>query len=307
MSPLPSTPLVVVTGKGGVGKTTVACALGLALARRGLRTVVAEVGGQSRAPELLGAESGRPGREIAVHDGLFAVTIDPVEGLGEWLASLLPQRMASVLAHSGTFGAFVAAAPGVAELVAIVKAWELGEERRWRKGCSAFDVVVLDAPATGHAIGMLRTAQTYADIARVGPIASQARKVQEALRDPARTSYVAATIPTELAVTETLELEDRLRDAVGQRFSLVVANGVLPAGLEAPEAAAVAVAGDAVPAAARRAVAAAGGRAGAQAGQLDRLLADLGPDHVRHLPFRFTAGFERADIEALADELDRLG
>jgi anion-transporting ArsA/GET3 family ATPase len=299
---IPNERLVVVTGKGGVGKTTVAAALALHHAAAGRRTIVAEVGGQSRIPALLGRPAPPPGKEAKVADSLWTISLDPVAGLAEWLGHLLPSQMAAVLARSGTFGAFVAAAPGAAELVAITKAWELGSAPRWRRAREPFDVVVLDAPASGHGIGMLLTPSTYADIARVGPIASQARKVVAGLRDHGRTGYVCVTIPTELAVTETLELETRLEDAVDQGFGLIVCNGVLPSRLDGGELARVAAADGALPHAAIRAAEAAAGRAEAQGEQLVRLH-DRAAAPVVELPFRFATALGRDDVVALADVL----
>ncbi len=130
------------------------------------------------------------------------------------------------LSRSRVFSGFVAAAPGARELVTITKAWELGQARRWRRDAQGYDTVVLDAPASGHALGLLRTPRTFADIARVGPIAGQARTVAEALADPARSRLVAVALPSELAVSETLELEGRVAATLGRGLDAIVVNGL---------------------------------------------------------------------------------
>ena len=89
--------------------------------------------------------------------------------------------------------------------------------------------MILDAPATGHALGMLRSPDTFGKIARVGPIVRDTGHVRELLADPARSAYVAVAQGTEMAVTETIELQDGLHEAVGRDLSAVVVNGLLPA------------------------------------------------------------------------------
>jgi anion-transporting ArsA/GET3 family ATPase len=220
--------LLVVTGKGGVGKTTVAAALGLLAAERGLRAIVVEVGDQARLPELFGVSGHDPGLETKLQDGLWSISIDPDRALLEWLQTLGGRVSGRVLASSNTFQYFTAAAPGAKELVSMVKIWELTQGERWRRRASGYDLVILDGPATGHALGMLHSPQTFGAIARVGPIAGQAQKVRALLEDPARTSYLAVAQGTEMAVTETLELTDGLRHHLGRQLDAVIVNSVLP-------------------------------------------------------------------------------
>src|SRR3954464_3299948 len=172
--------LVWITGKGGVGKSTVAAALGMAGARRGKRTIVCEVGEQDRLSRLFRTE-GVGGDELELEDGLFATSIDPQAALREWLATQVGGTLARVLNSASAFQYFVAAAPGARELVTITKVWELGQERRWRKDARGYDLVLVDAPASGHGVSMLRTPKTFADVARVGPIHKQSDRVWSSL------------------------------------------------------------------------------------------------------------------------------
>ncbi len=229
--------LVVVTGKGGVGKTTIAAALGLAAAERGLRTIVVELGDQRRLPTLLAGASPRgngsppqshEGAETALAENLWSVTIDPDRALLEWLQALGGRVPGRVLAGSGTFQYFAAAAPGAKELVSMVKVWELTCDERWRRRSGRYDLVVLDAPATGHALGLLHSPRTFGSIARVGPIFGQAERVRELLEDETKTGYLAVTQATEMAVGETLDLRAGLRSQLDVELDATIVNATLP-------------------------------------------------------------------------------
>ena len=133
MPPLLEHRLIVVTGKGGAGKTTIATALGLLAAGRGVHTIVAEVGRQDRLPALFGLDGARPGVETSLQDKLHSISIDPDLALLEWLQALGGRISGRLLATSSTFQYFAAAAPGAKELVSMVKLAELIRVRRgWR-------------------------------------------------------------------------------------------------------------------------------------------------------------------------------
>ncbi len=185
----------------------------------------------------------------------------------------------------------------------MTKAWELGQEPRWDRKRRGYDLVIVDGPASGHAIGMLRTPGTFADIARVGPIASQSERVREFLGDHRRSAYVAVALPAELPVSETLDLGGRLRRAIGRRLETVVVNGVLPERFDDGELdGGLAAAGDPLIVDALRG---ADRRAESQAGHLARLdaEADVARDCVLRLPFVFTPRLARDHVEALAQRL----
>ncbi len=221
--------LLVVTGKGGVGKTTIAAAFGMLAAQAGRRTIVVEVGDELRLPTLFGIEHAQPGVETPLREHLSSISIDPDRALLEWLQVLGGRVSGRVLASSGTFQYFAAAAPGAKELVTMVKIWQLTRgSRRGTRGGGGYDLVVLDAPATGHALGLLGSPHTFGAIARVGPIAGHTRQVQELLESPAHSAYVAVALATEMAVTEALELQSGLRARLGRDLAAVVVNALLP-------------------------------------------------------------------------------
>jgi anion-transporting ArsA/GET3 family ATPase len=295
--------LAFVTGKGGVGRTTVALAVALAAVREGRRVVLCELAGQSRATRLYGLDAVRPGRETRLEDGLWATTIDPVLALEEWAARQIGSRRAvGLLTRAGSFAAFVNAAPGARELVAMAKAWELGRHERWVKGLGAYDLVVVDGPASGHGVGMLRTPRTFAEIARVGPIAAQARTVAALLEDPARSALVAVAQAAELAVSETLELEERIAGALGRPLDAVVVNGLLPRRFSAGDVARLVALDGALPAAVIAAARRQHGQATAQQGQLRRLRRHVSAS-VTTLPHVPTPQLTVDDVRELARRL----
>jgi hypothetical protein len=226
--------LVLVTGKGGVGKTTVAAALGLAAARRGKRTVVCEVAEQKRIPTLFSSEDTDGETEIAA--GLFAVSVDPERAKEEWLRYQLKSRtLAGLLGGSRLFQYLTAAAPGLSELVTIGKVWDLAQLER-RTGGSVFDLAIVDAPATGHALAMLTSPRTFASVARLGPVGRQAEKIDRFVRDEASTGVLMTALPEEMPVNETIEFERSLRDELGMGVDRIVVNALHPARFSAAEA-----------------------------------------------------------------------
>jgi anion-transporting ArsA/GET3 family ATPase len=297
--------LVVVTGKGGVGKTTVAAALGLLAARQGRRTVVCEVAQQERLAGLFGARDVGHG-EVELAPGLFSVSVQPERAMHEWLRHQLKSgALAGLLGHSRLFGYLTAAAPGVTELVTVGKVWDLAQVER-RTGGSPFDVVIMDAPATGHALALLRAPRTYANIARVGPIARQAASIDAFLRDSSATGVLSVALPEEMPVNETVELEQRLADDLGMEVGQVVANGVLPERFTAADVRRLRSLDGQGTKAAQAAVTSAlveHGRAAGQQEQLERLRAEVRAP-VTTLPYLFEPEPRRRELELLSDRLE---
>ena len=133
--------LLVITGKGGVGKSTIAAAAGLLAAQRGRRVIVVELGNQSRLPRLFGLTDPGAGLETQLTERLWSTSIDPDRALLEWLQAVGGRISGRVLASSSTFQYFAAAAPGAKELVSMVKIWELTEGGRRRRGASDLSLI----------------------------------------------------------------------------------------------------------------------------------------------------------------------
>ena len=265
---------MIVAGKGGVGKTTVTAALAISAAQLDHEVLVAEVAGQSRLPPLLGRSiSVAPGDEQRLTPEISAMTIDPEAALVEWAGQLIrPRALLDIAVGSNSFSGFINAAPGGRELLTITKAAELSRADRWDDQAPRYQPVILDAPASGHALAMLRTPTTFAEIARVGPIANQARSVQTLLADPDRCSIILVTTLEETPVNETLELEIALTNQLGRGVDLIVANGLSSDGLSDLEVSELSGAVPPVAAPIAKAIERVHQREGLQREQLERLL-----------------------------------
>jgi anion-transporting ArsA/GET3 family ATPase len=298
--------LVVVTGKGGVGKTTVAAAIGIAAARAGKRTAICEVAEQERITRSFGrAPAGFTETEVA--PGLFAFSVNPEEAKEEWLRRQLHSgALSSLLGSSRIFQYVTAAAPGLAELVTIGKVWEIAQLERRTRGALPYDLTIVDAPATGGGMAMLGAPRTYGDIAKVGPVSRHAFAIDAFIRDPASTAVIAVALPEEMPVNETIDLESRLDDELGIALSHVFVNGVLPRRFSAADVRAIEALDGASPAAreALSAAVAAAQRTRSQQSQVARLRRGARAP-VSTLPFVLRPELEREDLDALAREIER--
>ena len=300
--------VVYVTGKGGVGRSTVVAALGLAAAQRDRRTVICEVSEQDRLSRMFSRE-GVGGEETELAENLWGVTIDPQQTLEEWLAKQVSGALVRLLTQSSAFQYFFAAAPGARELATVVRVWELAQPERWKRGAARYDLVIVDAPASGHGLAMLRTPKTFGDIARVGPIHRQAGRVHEFLTDPKRTAYCGVALPEEMPVNETLELDDGLDLHLGRRFETIVVNGVLPRRFQTQDVRRLEAAGangdpDPAARAAVRAALAEHERAKGQQSQLRRLRRRSQAE-VLTLPFVFSPELGLPELRSLSRDLAR--
>jgi len=297
--------LLFVTGKGGVGKSTVALALGLAAAERGMRTIVCEVASQEHTSRVFRrAEVGF--HEVEMRENLWTISIDPDHSLREYLTIQAPIRaMGEMLSRSRVFTYLTTATPGLKELVTIGKIWELAQlDRRVRKGAK-YDLVLVDSPATGHGIGFLQTPRTFAGIARVGPIRNQAQALDTFITDHGQTGAVIVALPEEMPVNESELLERELTGTVGVSVDRVYMNALYPERFSEGDAKRLDEAADSLNGGARAAVRAALSerrRALAQRAQLQRLR-NLVETPVSTLPFVFEPELGVAGVERLAGEV----
>jgi anion-transporting ArsA/GET3 family ATPase len=299
--------LLVITGKGGVGKTTVAAALGMAAARAGKRTMVCEVAEQERITSVFGVPAAGFS-ETQVAENLNTLSVNPDDAKEEWLKfQLRSGALAGILGSSRIFQYLTAAAPGLAELVTMGKVWELAQLERKTARATPYDLTIVDAPATGHGIALLRAPRTFGDIARVGPIRAQADKIDSFVTDPKLTAVVAVALAEEMPVNETVDLEDRLREAMGMDLAAVFVNAVLPERFTGADAKAMEAADGAGSPAAREALRralAAHERAKGQRSQLGRLRRGVDAP-VATLPFLLSPEVGQEELEQLSHEIEK--
>lgn len=216
--------LLIITGKGGVGKSTISAALGLLGARRGKRVLVCEVNAQERVAPLLGAPaSGSSAREVV--PGLFTVAVTPRDAMREY--GIMVLRFKSIydaVFENRLVRFFLRAIPSLAELVVLGKI--LHEVRVEEHGRPRWDLVVLDAPATGHAVQLLRVPAALLDTVPPGPLRRDAQWMRDLLVDPLTTALSIVTLPEEMPVNEAIDLDSAVRDVLGIPRGALVVNAM---------------------------------------------------------------------------------
>src|SRR3954466_11816913 len=281
--------LVFVTGKGGVGKTTVAACLARVAAERGKRVIVCESAAEETSHD-----------EVEIAPGIHSIAIDPEQAMREYLSDQVGGALMKVMTSSRIFTYLAAAAPGLRELLMMGKVWDLAQLDQRRTGDTPYDLVILDAPATGHALGMLRTPRTFRDVARVGPISRQAGRIDAFLSDPELTGIVAVAAPEEMPVNETIDFIAALGDEMDMRPDAVIVNGVYPDHFRDEEVAAIEGVG--VDSPALRAALSSHLRARHHRNQVRRLRRRAA---AVTLPFLFESELDDEAVEALTNVLER--
>ncbi len=226
--------VVIVAGKGGVGKTTVSAALARLAASAGLSVLIVELEGKSGLASAFGSLEMLGYTERMLAPGIKARSITADEALLEYLDEHALSKMARRLATSGLIDVVSTAAPGIRDILILGKVKQLEQAR-------AAELIILDAPAAGHAVTFLQSAKALVDVVRSGVVRAQAQGVLEMLSDARRCQVLLVTIPEETPVNEAVETADTLRDRVGVTLAGIVVNGLYPMldGLDAdPEKAA---------------------------------------------------------------------
>ena len=295
--------MVIVAGKGGVGKTTVTATLAVAAARAGRNVLIVEVEGKSG----LATAFNRPALGYEEQDltpGIRGRTLTPDAALRDWLEGNGLKRISKRLVQTGAHDVIATAVPGMKDILVLGKVKGLEQSRD-------ADLIIVDAPAAGHALTFLTSAQGLLDAVAVGPVRKQASDVVEMLSDPTRCQVVLVTLPEETPVNEAVDTAFAIEDRVGVRLGPIVVNGCYPELALTPASATAAAAqadaqlidvfvsdheaSDLAAAAAFRAE-----RTEIQLAQADRLAAALPLPQIR-LPFLFSSEIGPAEIEQLAD------
>ena len=293
-----------VVGKGGVGKTTVAAALALLLARRGRRTLGVEMDSTGHLPTLLGAPGPAPAPRT-VAPNLHVLSIEGRKALEEYLGLMIPvKRLLHTVFSSRIYQYFVAAAPGLKELMTVGKIWYEATRREGAR--PAWDAIVVDAPATGHSLQYLRMPQAARDTFGAGLVQREAAKITDLLQDAATTAVHLVTLAEEMPVTETLETCAQLHEPLRMPIGWVVANRLhrrrfAPATIAALEAAAAALPAE------RALLACVAERATEESGwaaindtNLARLRTGIGDSPLVLLPFFFVEEFGVEELAQLS-------
>lgn len=215
-----------ITGKGGVGKTTVTAALAQALGQRDKRVLITATDAKERISSLFGVAPLGP--EIAeVTTNVFGVRITPERALREYGEMILKSRVVYDAVFDNRYvRSFFAAVPGLYEWAVLGKAWYHSTEEL-PDGRPRFDVVLFDAPATGHGLDMLRVPKVIVDIVPPGILRRDAERAWKMFRNPEKSGVVVVTLPEDMPTNETLELVSSLKDELGLPVARLVINAVL--------------------------------------------------------------------------------
>jgi anion-transporting ArsA/GET3 family ATPase len=283
LADLTSSNLVIVAGKGGVGKTTVTAVLARAAADAGQRVLVIELDGKPALADLV------PDLDVR--------SISAADSLEEYLYEHGFKRIAKRLASTGVIDVIGTAAPGIDDLVVLGKVKQLERSNQW-------DLIVVDGPAAGHAITFLTSATGLLDAVRGGPVRDQAQDVLDMLRDPRRCQVLLVTLPEATPVNELIETWAALEARVGVHLASIVVNQAdlgdpLPDPDQVDFGRARTQIDDALAAADFRRT-----HLEVQAAELERLTSEVPLPQI-HLSARPVAGLSPADIAALAEELVR--
>jgi len=216
--------MIVLSGKGGVGKSVIGMALALAARKRGKRVLLVEVDAPLEAARHLGAApSGYHETEVA--PGLFTLNLDPAQAMDEYVRRVVRvELLVRKVLDSPVYHRFLAFAPGLPELMTLGKIMTLEEARDGWSRRPRYDLVLVDAPATGHGLAFLKVPLAASRAVPVGPVGANARRILALLRDPKRTALVLAAIPEEMAVVEALEFHRLATEELDVRPVCLVLN-----------------------------------------------------------------------------------
>jgi anion-transporting ArsA/GET3 family ATPase len=298
--------LLIVSGKGGVGKTSVASALGLLASRRGKKTLIAEVNAAERVSALFGTpEIGYEETKLA--ENLYAINIDPRSAFEEYVVEQIHSKKLFHLIFENRFvRAFLDATPGLNELLEIGKIWALTERDKDPSGDPKYDLVIIDAPATGHGLAFLNVPRVVTEAVRVGPLKTKAEAIMKLVQDPKKSQLLVVTLAEEMPVNEALEMIQSAQSTVKVKPGPVIANALYPSRLSDTEWKEIRprlkkIEKEEWYPGLEKAVTSYQKKVLLQHFYLNKLQMRLGNQEVVELPYLFRATFDRNAIEELAE------
>jgi anion-transporting ArsA/GET3 family ATPase len=223
--------IIFMTGKGGVGKTTLSVALAWAAQERGKNVILMEVDNSPNLRYILGRDI-PVYKETRVAPRLSVFTLEPFKALEEYAALQIKVAAAARLFLNNRFVSyFMQAAPGWRELVTVGKIWHTHQRTvgRGKNRRPEYDMIVVDAPATGHGLSFLRVPAIFADILKFGRMQSQTNDLLDMLRDPERTVVNVVSLPEEMPLNEAVTLVNTAKSVMGMQVGVTFMNGVHPA------------------------------------------------------------------------------
>jgi len=236
LSGLLSKRLVFVSGKGGVGKSSLTATLGWISARQNKRTLLVELDTIGAIPRIFGRSEVPGYQETGLVPGISCLHVDGKSGLEEYLQMVTKSsRLLQKVFQSPIYQYFVNIAPGLKELMAVGKLWHLEQRTDPVTGVPAYDLILVDTPATGHTISYLQMPMTAAATVKRGLVKREAQKVVDLLRDPERSAFCIASTLAEMPVSEAIELYRTVADQLQLPVACVFVNQVFPDFLDGPD------------------------------------------------------------------------
>ncbi|HSA60078.1 MAG TPA: ArsA-related P-loop ATPase [bacterium] len=285
--------LLVVSGKGGVGKTTLSLALALLAASRGKRTIVAEIHSEEQVAHVLE----RPPigyKETELLPNVWGVNILPKQAFEEYVLMQIRFRgLYKAVFENRLVHNFIEATPGLGDMVSIGKVYAL---------CGRYDLVIVDAPATGHGLALMEIPSIVSQATRMGPLKSDADKIDRLLRDASQTQVVLATLPEEMPVTEAIEMNASLDRRLGLPLGPFFLNQVEERVFTDAERKKIDRGSDTPALRILRLLAARSDLSAEYAARLER---EVRPRPVVRIPFVYSPHFGLAEIQVVASEIER--
>ena len=220
--------VLFMTGKGGVGKTTISAAVAFAARDRGLKVCLIEVGQSPNLPYIFNKDI-PVYQETPVEDGITVFSLDPNMALKEYVVKMAKvKKVADWLLNNQVMQYLTQAAPGWRELITVGKIWHVETQTIGYKKRPKYDLIVVDAPATGHGISFLRVPAVILEVLKFGPLRQQTFEVQKMLLDPERTMLNIVTLPEEMPVNEAVYMHNVAKETLQIPTGFTFVNSMFP-------------------------------------------------------------------------------